>query len=351
MARKPHKVRKKVHIPRSHVYVGAGPSLLGLPAEVRNMIYRLLLVADKPLGNEAGNEFGFSRPQWAKFREYHLQPAILRTCRQVHQEARPILFGENTIGIQIYATTAQDEFDSDSSDSFSSGDSSSDEDEMEPKTLFMNFELKRGPSYSQDHIPSIKKFQRIEIVIDTVYLELEDVGYDVRFLCSTLCKMPMLHYMSLHLLKECRRNSNKSNKNNHTILGPFGTLRNMRSVAIHGVPQPFAQRLKGLMLGNTPQADGKEMYRLLEKYVKGPKGSLSDLQKASVAVKELDFQKFKEIRSKILSDGQRAIEAAVQHISDCDPKSEDHQAPTKGNYATIYPGFLQSPIQDHRTYY
>lgn len=331
MARKAKKVRKKA--PRTRAHVAAGPTFLGLPAEVRNMIYRLLLVADRPLGSEAGNELDdCPEIDWAKYGDYHLQPAILCTCRQVHREARPILFGENTIGIQIYGSEVQveSEFEYGSDSEYGYGynhghgyfndEFNPDVDvEIEPKTLFMNFELDEGWDYSSSRvirIPSIEKFHRFEIVIATAILDLEEVEFEVKDLSSTLCKMPALEQISLHLLEDSRP------KSNHPTLGPFGMLRNMRSVAIHGVDEPFADRLKGLMLGNSPQENVKEMYRLLENYVIGPKGSVSDLEKASIALKEWDFQAFKEIRSKILSDGQRSMEDNILRISDADPKSD-----------------------------
>lgn len=47
----------------------------------------------------------------------------------------------------------------------------------------------------------------------------------------------------------------------HQALAPFGMLRNMHSVAIDGAPPPFAERLKRMMLGNTPQLKNvREMY-------------------------------------------------------------------------------------------
>lgn len=320
MAKKTKKLRKNA--PKTQAFVAAGSSFLGLPAEVRNMIYRLLLVADKPLGSEAGNEVG--RLAWAEFGEYHLQPAILRTCRQVHQEAMLILNGENTIGIQIYGSEIEEdsEFESEYGFNFGFSDDSNDgfndgfNDEAEPITLFMNFDLEMGTGYSGSCIPSIKRFQRVEIVIDTANLDLGDVRYEVESLCSTLCKMPALQRVSLHLFEVTSHNKS------HPFLGPFGTLRNLRSAVIHGVPLPFAERLKELMLGNTPQVNVKEMYRSLEKFVEGPKFSISDLEKASRALKELDFQKFNEIRSRILYEGQRRMKHALHHICDSDPKSK-----------------------------
>lgn len=61
------------------------------------------------------------------------------------------------------------------------------------------------------------------------------------------------------------------------------------------------------------------MYDLLEKLVQGPKGNALDLREASRALQGWDLQRFKEIRSKILSDD------ALLHIFDFDPE-EHHEA-------------------------
>lgn len=70
---------------------------------------------------------------------------------------------------------------------------------------------------------------------------------------------------------------------------------NLRSVSIHGVQLPYAERLRELMLGNTPQPNVKGMYYSLEKCVRDLKGDPSDLNKAMEALQEWDIEKFKEI--------------------------------------------------------
>lgn len=256
-------VRKKL-VPRIPAYTAAGPSFLGLPVEVRIMIYRLLLVADKPLGSRAGN--GLDELEWAWFGEYHLHPAILRVSWQLHQEASPMLNGENTFGIQIYGF---DWNESEAESDFGFDDVFTEKWEVEMKPLFMDFELNRaglGRGYFRTRI------QRIEIVIDTTNLDLKALGLDVENLGSSiLCNMPALQHLSLYLV------GGPFDEINHQTLRPFGILRNMRSVVIKGVPLPFAGRLKGLMLGNTPQVKVKEMYTSLESYVNGRKGHSLDL--------------------------------------------------------------------------
>jgi len=64
---------------------------LSLPAEVRNMIYRLVLCYPSPAGRQYEG-----RLDWGA--------QLLRTCRQIHAEALPILYGENIFEIEIYNT-------------------------------------------------------------------------------------------------------------------------------------------------------------------------------------------------------------------------------------------------------
>ncbi|KAJ1326877.1 hypothetical protein MN608_08325 [Microdochium nivale] len=63
------------------------PSLLDLPGEIRNDIYQLVLSRDEPL-NVAGYSSVFMGPQ--------MSTALLRTNKQVHNEASAILYGQNT---------------------------------------------------------------------------------------------------------------------------------------------------------------------------------------------------------------------------------------------------------------
>lgn len=298
-------------VPRTQAHAAAGRSFLDLPAEVRIMIYRLLLVANKPLGSSDDYD-DVMLPVWVVFGEYQLQPAILRTCRQLHHEASPILNGENTYGIEIFANECYEY---------------SDEEEIKAETLIMDFEVSRGMDYIRKHIPSINNFQRVEIMIQTDTLELEVAESAVKKLCSSiLCNMAALHHISIIL------SENPSHRKNHSALRPFGMLQNVRNVVFNGVPHPFAERLKGLMLGNTPQMNVEGMYGLLKSYVHDPKGTLLDLQEASNALQELDFQNFGEIRSKILSDGQRCMEDALLHIFDHDPKNEGNEAAIEDNF-------------------
>lgn len=280
------------------------PNLLGLPPEVRNMIYCLLLVADKPLScSKNEHEKKFPRKSglvWASLGEYHLQPAILRVCSQLYREASPILNCENTFGIRIREVVEYQV--------------------SEGYGLCSHRRFALTDERSSFRNSSMDKFQRFEIVIRDA-LEPE-VRPGVEELCRCyLSKSHALQHVSIHLL-------DTYHDDEHTILGPFGALRNLRSVDIHGAPLPYAEHLRKLMLGNTPPDDLDGMYHGLEKYVKALKGDRWALQEAMKATRTWDMQKFKEIRSEIVSDVQDRIDCALLHMFAFDAQSAEDQQGT-----------------------
>lgn len=66
-----------------------------LPAEIRNRIYRRLLLSGEP-------PYTFIDAEPASILKRYLHPAILRTNRQAHTEASSILYGENTFNIGVH---------------------------------------------------------------------------------------------------------------------------------------------------------------------------------------------------------------------------------------------------------
>lgn len=71
--------------------------LLELPAELRNAIYLLALVHDDPILLSVDQENPVARPCKDRDEYYKLDLGtnILRTCKQIHDEATPILYGIN----------------------------------------------------------------------------------------------------------------------------------------------------------------------------------------------------------------------------------------------------------------
>ncbi|KAK5117160.1 hypothetical protein LTR85_008928 [Meristemomyces frigidus] len=61
-------------------------SLLGLPGELQNEIYRLLLVEAHSISVNANNKD---------------QPPLLRTCKEIRKDALPISYEENTMAVEV----------------------------------------------------------------------------------------------------------------------------------------------------------------------------------------------------------------------------------------------------------
>lgn len=95
------------------------------------------------------------------------------SARNCKQKASPILNGENTFGIKISHFVEHD------------SESESNEAMVNAKTLFMNFDF--GRSHIRSCIPSIDKFQRVNIiVIETMDLGPEETQIVVKTLCSSV---------------------------------------------------------------------------------------------------------------------------------------------------------------------
>lgn len=81
------RLSRKSERPQSPVQERAG--FLSLPPELRNEIYRLAFVLPRKERFDLGKPSNFARSS-----------ALLRTCRQVHEEGRTILYSENTFLFQ-----------------------------------------------------------------------------------------------------------------------------------------------------------------------------------------------------------------------------------------------------------
>lgn len=60
---------------------------MDLPPDIRNIIYSVALVVSEPIIMS----LDYRRPRYES-----IDTSLLRTCRQINQEAIPILYGENT---------------------------------------------------------------------------------------------------------------------------------------------------------------------------------------------------------------------------------------------------------------
>ncbi|KAL9125133.1 MAG: hypothetical protein Q9175_008133 [Cornicularia normoerica] len=81
------------------IATSAAPSLLEIPAALRNRIYALVVVK-----RFHGNPITFNRdtaPYWPESKDEPLQPSLSQVCRQLRDEVLPIYYGENLFGIHV----------------------------------------------------------------------------------------------------------------------------------------------------------------------------------------------------------------------------------------------------------
>lgn len=75
-------------------------SLLRIPGEIRNQIYRYLLVSDRSVELHLLNGHPVINKLDEQFRN-PFQPALLRTCHHIYSEGETILYGENDFDYRI----------------------------------------------------------------------------------------------------------------------------------------------------------------------------------------------------------------------------------------------------------
>jgi hypothetical protein len=251
---------------------------LSFPLEIRRLIYRCLLFQNIPLASNPNS----------------LHPNILRTCRQIHDEGREILYGENVLMVQVVLQTA-------------------------PNYCFHEARL----VCLADSEEVFKRFQKakINIMCDDIE-DVKTVQSDVRKVCGRLSQMKL---RSLEISLDCRKplEPGQARFLNYDRYGP----KNRQSWEIHypnGISKalrPFAQvrclnvNVHGLQPEDTMYLKQKitsmvptylpDMRRRLVACLVDPidvDGYLQD------AVEEDDLSEFEKLRDGIVADLQRRID-------------------------------------------
>jgi hypothetical protein len=252
---------------------------LTLPLEIRTIIYRLLLHHDEPI------------PRF--FLGGGLNPAILRTCRQILSESRPILYGENIFQMKIWSKYGDERA------SFVKCGHFAERAELE-------FGLR------------LKDMRQFEILVE---VQCEDevwgVKSAVRAVSKVLSEFPKLDYLHISL-DGCGCFDAQSVSH---VLESFTLLRNVRRVVLDGVPPVYAQYLERKMTGSSPLDHLPKMYEALELYA-GPFDCCEDsLQEACDAMEEDDVDRFKRVREEIITMVTERMSNARNHLFDHDASS------------------------------
>jgi len=264
---------------------------LSLSAEVRNMIYRLVLCHPSPAGLQGRLDWGAQ---------------LLRTCRQIHAEALPILYGENIFEIEIYNTW--------------------------------------GPHFGNVHYPAVledrrcsgtastaqQHLQRFSITVRyTEYHKLEPMRNEVRRLVRRLQQLPIaaIDFLELKCHLDCDNENNEINWRDpcwddydvdgsaDECVGVLRTwlsrLRNVKEAVIVGMEGKDAEVLKARWqsqgqshVPETPHLTDR--YKALEKHVHSL-GFCKDYLQAALLATENDNEDGFKVYSKGIMEGVRQL--------------------------------------------
>ncbi|KAK5654468.1 hypothetical protein OQA88_7096 [Cercophora sp. LCS_1] len=277
------------------------PKFLSFPAEIRNKIYKLLLVRGEII------EATYRRLSIS------LSSQLLQTCRQIHTEGLSVLYGENTWEIRFY----------DRPDLTAS---------CYPVGIRGAFDDREstgwGPQYSQlwsaahkqrvlDHI------RKLELVIN--YDDRQEVAQlrpDLRLFARQLKKVPQLNYLRLrcsshlypqryyqHIRVDGSPVRGRGRVEVVKILRTWlGFLRDVKEVHVdinldgHGILEDEAKMLKKLYQSSEPEEGPPltDLYTSLEAFAEDDKFCKVSLRNALLATENGDGDGLEKARRQIL---------------------------------------------------
>ncbi|KAI1386798.1 uncharacterized protein F4822DRAFT_326584 [Hypoxylon trugodes] len=249
-------------------------AFLNLPAEIRMMIYPLLLCSSKPLSySDQGN--------------FHLTPAILRTCRQILNEARPLLYEENVFEVIIstdYGVVSCEYVDVYSVQTF------------------------RSSPFGSSRFGGMTKFSIV--LKSTGWSGLDTTAGDLTCICRDLRLLPELRY--LHVKVSIPNGIESERCPAWKALGSLALLRRVGSVVFDGVPPDDVKYLTDKMTGLTPVDDLPQMYEALKSYMDPIQSYASYLNDAYQAMIFGDVDTFKYYRRESIYEIKRLMDDLLE---------------------------------------
>lgn len=267
--------------------VGSGSQFLDLPLEIRFNIYRRLLLADGPvqyLGQMPGP------------RPHGIDTGIMTTCSQVQREGRVILYGENTLKMNLY------------------------------QFLYLFKSYFRQPCECCHPMnPILRKRLQETKSFEIVYREITDSMPADQLLeiltlseeaCTMMCQLTDIRSVSLNLAAV------SSHSARGYLLCAWSALRNIgRAVVDAGgllIPEYLSEQF---ISGATTQSPLPRMLHALEKYAGQPRCCSCLLDQAKSFAERGDLENFKKVQEKIIAAVDKSMEEAKNEMKKYDPGS------------------------------
>ena len=285
---------------------------LKLPPEIRNMIYRILLCHNGPIGsvNLVKDHIG-------------LHPKVLRMCHQVLSEARIILYRQNVFRILIH-------------------------DEMETRADFLALNdrfIAQSVLEAKTRLGTrFQEMRRFEIsVLAGMGSNIRRIKAAVRSVTEVLRGLDQLDYLHLKFpVSESYPQSPNLNLSAQSRLTDylhlysppypfaslhfrslegFAALRNVGTVVLDGIDPEYGQYLTKTMTGCSPLDYLPKMYDALKLYA-GPFDYCALLLREACDAMEMDdVDRFKHVREDIIAMVTHPMIEAEDHLFDHDARA------------------------------
>jgi hypothetical protein len=275
-------------------------TFLGLPGEIRNRIYRLLLRKSAHIGS--GRQA--------------LSSQILRTCRLVHDEAISILYGENTFQFRIYNIAGP----------------------------FYDNQSRARPLNRLDKASAktngLQYIRRFRIVIQyTDCHKVAPIREAVRDVVGLLQKVPAIDYLELDCRLHCQDTSmanyrqecwdnyrvddDGENELIRMVRTWLGLVRNVKAARIQGLPRKDGSVL--MRRWKSHRSSGRmpltNMYEILEKDADTRFLEVARLD-ALEACETDDQEKFKSCMAEMVEEMERRCERVKELMTEYGGKDE-----------------------------
>ncbi|KAK0733060.1 hypothetical protein B0T26DRAFT_669513 [Lasiosphaeria miniovina] len=295
----------------------ARPPFLSFAPEIRNMIYRFIFFQDFAI-------------IWGSQVRLHTQ--VLRTCRQIYDEALPILYSENTWRIEMCNAPGPHY------DSF-----------RYPGALKCDFskdvpDWRLTVSWPTKTISALPHLRRFSILVTyTDGHKVAPIREDTRWLAECLAKVSRIDF--LHL--ECKLDWSTCgvydwrdpDANNFPLCDDgtrdvirvlqtwLGRLRNVGEVVVEGLPEANANTIEERWKSSEPleKTPLTKMYECLEPHVRDIGSCKALLHGALLAVEKDDMEDFKGLRTELVEHMKQRLEAIEGGVMRYDPKEAEDE--------------------------
>ncbi|KAK3339912.1 hypothetical protein B0T25DRAFT_523580 [Lasiosphaeria hispida] len=276
---------------------------LSFSASTRNKVYKLALCYESSCSSSV-----------------QLSPQLLRTCRQIYAEAMPILYGENTFRFEIYNTSGPyyDNF-------------------HYPKAVSHDF--RQNPRRPTAKV--LPRLTRFSIRVNyTDCHKIAPIREAARELVSHLQGVPTIDFLRLECQLDCGDEADAHYRDpcwdeytvddggREEVIGMLktwlGRLRNVKTAAVEGLPEPDANTIKERWQSSEPleKSPLPDMYELLEKHAKGLDFCKQDLRAALLACETDEMEDFRTHRTAILDKMRRRWEDMNKELTLRDPRED-----------------------------